>query len=97
KRAEEERVRLLAVERETRAEVEALLTATASLGVQADPQEVLKTLLEQAAKLLDATAAAYAIGRDGTLRVLDRWQNGTWLDHPYEVPIDASIFGHVWQ
>ena len=42
-------------EQEARAEVEALLKATANLGVQAEPEEVLRTLVVEAAGSLRLT------------------------------------------
>ena len=55
--AEAERGRMLVREQTARMEVEALLAATASLGVQAEPEAVLRTLVEQAASLLEAGSA----------------------------------------
>jgi len=52
-------------ERSARAEVEALLAATATLAAQLEPDDVLRALVEQATALLDAEAGAYAVLRDG--------------------------------
>jgi len=96
KQSEEERTQLLENEQMAREEVEALLAATASLGVQADPDEVMRTLVEQAAGLLDGESATYAIGEADRLRVTARWTDGKWIEESYELPLDGSIFGRVW-
>jgi len=79
-RAEAERAPLLAREQEARAEVEALLTATAGLGVQAEPEEVLRTLVEQAATLLQADRALYAVGKDGGLVIPWVRRGAEWIE-----------------
>jgi diguanylate cyclase (GGDEF)-like protein/PAS domain S-box-containing protein len=96
KRGEEERARLLTLEHAAREEVEALLAATASLGVQADPDEVLRTLVAQAAALLDAESATYAFRQGDGLLAQGRWVADTWIDGAYELPLTGSILGHVW-
>jgi diguanylate cyclase (GGDEF)-like protein len=94
--AEEERGRLLVREQTARAEVEALLDATASLGVQAEPEEVLKTLVEQAAALLRADTALYAVLRDDRIFIPARWSNGAWHEDGHE-PRREGILWSVWE
>jgi len=96
RRVEQERAALLLREQAAREEVEALLAATASLGVQAEPDEVLRTLVLQAARMLDAQSAAYAIRKGGALVVEGRWVDDQWVHAPYALPVADSIFGHVW-
>lgn len=92
-RAEAERAPLLAREQAARAEVEALLAATASLGVQAEPEAVLRTLVEEAASLLQAERALYAVFRDGRLVVPWFWQRGRWIEDGHE----ARRGGLLWR
>jgi len=94
--AEAERGSLLVREQDARAEVEALLTATASLGVQAEPEEVLRTLVEQAAGLLEAEGALYAVLRDGRLVIPSRWIEGQWCEDGHE-PRKGGILYSMWQ
>jgi diguanylate cyclase (GGDEF)-like protein/PAS domain S-box-containing protein len=96
KRGEEERAVLLENEQLAREEVEALLAATESLGVQADSDEVMRTLVVQAAGLLDVESAAYAIGESDHLQVHRRWMDGKWIEESYELPVVGSIFGRAW-
>jgi diguanylate cyclase (GGDEF)-like protein len=92
--AEEQRAR--AEEREARAEVQALLLATTSLGMQAEPESVLRTLVEQAARLLDAERATYAVWRDGRVLIPYVWLKGRWLDERHDVP-SGGIAQLVWE
>jgi diguanylate cyclase (GGDEF)-like protein/PAS domain S-box-containing protein len=96
KRGEEERARLLTLEHAAREEVEALLAATASLGIQGNPDEVLRTLVAQAAGLLDATYATYALRQGDGLRAQGQWVADKWIDGAYDLPLLGSILGHVW-
>jgi diguanylate cyclase (GGDEF)-like protein/PAS domain S-box-containing protein len=96
KRGEAERAILLENEQLAREEVEALLAATESLGVQADSDEVMRTLVEQAAALLDVESSAYAIGEADHLQVHRRWKDGRWIEESYELPVVGSIFGRTW-
>ena len=88
--------RRLESEQRARAEVEALQHVTASLSVESEPDAVLRTLAEQAASLLNAGSAAYAIGQGDEIVVQGKWSDGTWLDERYPIPVNASIFGVVW-
>jgi diguanylate cyclase (GGDEF)-like protein/PAS domain S-box-containing protein len=91
--AEEQRAHVK--EQEARAEVEALLAATASLGTQADPESVLRTLIEQAASLLDAERATYAVWRNERVVIPYVWLDGEWILEEQEVP-PGGIAKHVW-
>jgi diguanylate cyclase (GGDEF)-like protein len=91
-----ERTALLAREQATRAEVEALLAATASLSVQAEPEAVLRTLVEQAALLLEADRAVYAVLRDDALVIPTVWQQGVWAEAENSAPRDGILWW-VWQ
>ena len=82
-------------EQEARAEVEALLKATANLGIQAEPEEVLRTLVVEAAKVLEADHAIYAIPRDGKLVIPAAWQAGVWTSDEHEAYM-SGIVGMVW-
>jgi len=90
-RAEAERAPLLAREQEARAEVEALLTATAGLGVQAEPEEVLRTLVEQAATLLQADLALYAVIRDGSLVIPWVRRGSEWIEAGHQARPDGIL------
>lgn len=92
-----ERALLLARARDSRAEVEALLAATASLGVQGEPDEVLRTLIEQAAGLLDAETVSYATGCDGNIVFRGTWCEGRWIENARTISQEGSILGMVWQ
>jgi len=81
----------------TRAEVEALLSVTASLSVKAEPEDVIRTLVEQAADLLAAARASYGIGSDHRVVVQGFWQNGVWNHEEIQVPLTGSILGLVWR
>jgi diguanylate cyclase (GGDEF)-like protein len=91
-----ERTELLVREQSARGEVEALLAATASLSVQAEPEAVLRTLVEQAAMLLEADRAIYAVLRDDALAIPAVWQQGIWADAGYQAPRDGILWW-VWQ
>lgn len=82
-------------EQEARAEVEALLSATESLGVQAEPEAVLRTLIEQATLLLHAERAVYAVQRGDRQIVPGHWVSGTWIDDEHELR-PRSISRRVW-
>jgi GAF domain-containing protein len=84
-----------AEEQEARAEVEALLEATESLSVQAAPEAVLRTLIEQAALLLQADRAVYGMERDGHRLIPGHWVRGTWIPDGYEPAVDGVV-GRVW-
>lgn len=92
-RAEAERAPLLAREQAARSEVEALLAVTASLGVEAEPEAILRTLVEQAAALLQAERALYAVVHDGRLVIPGTWENGRWIEDGHEV----RRTGLLWQ
>ena len=94
--AEEERSRLLVREQTARAEVEALLAATASLGVQAEPEAVLRTLVEQAASLLEASSALYAVLRNNSLYIPARWTQGAWHADGHE-PRREGLLWAAWK
>ncbi|MHB8577668.1 MAG: GAF domain-containing protein, partial [Dehalococcoidia bacterium] len=79
------------------AEAEALLEATATLGVQADPEDVIRELVEHAVKLLDAEIGTYAIAHDDNVVVSTVFQNGAWLTGTFNVPLGRSIAGLVWR
>jgi diguanylate cyclase (GGDEF)-like protein/PAS domain S-box-containing protein len=87
--------RIHAEEQETRAEIEALLTATSSLSTQADPEAVLRTLVEQAATLLEADRALYAVVRDDRLLIPAEWMQGEWVENAREPAIRGRI-RDVW-
>lgn len=91
-----ERDRLLDREEAARAEVEALLAATASLSIQGEPEAVLRTLVEQAAGLLEADQALYAMPRDDQLVIPARWLKGSWVDVRDE-PRKSGVLGSVWE
>jgi diguanylate cyclase (GGDEF)-like protein len=74
------------------AEVEALLAATAILGLQAAPEEVLRTLVEEAGKLLQAERVAYAVLQDGRLIIPAAFRDGQWTPDGNE----ARRYGILW-
>jgi diguanylate cyclase (GGDEF)-like protein/PAS domain S-box-containing protein len=82
-------------EQETRAEVEALLSATSSLSAQAEPEAVLRTLVEQATTLLEADRALYAVVRDGRLVIPAEWVLGSWVEGERE-PAMRGLIRYVW-
>ena len=84
-----------AQERASRSEVEALLAATASLGAQAAPEAVLKTLVQQAAQLVGADRALFVVLRDGHLMIPGSWEQGTWIDDEHEATLHG-IAQLVW-
>jgi PAS domain S-box-containing protein len=77
-------------------ESEALLAATASLGAQAEPEAVLRTLVEQAAALLEAERAHYAVPWEGRIVIRGRWSDGRWRDDDHE-PRETGILASVLQ
>jgi diguanylate cyclase (GGDEF)-like protein len=87
---------LYAEERAARAEVETLLAATESLGLQDDPEAVLRTLIEQAATRLEADRAIYAILINGVRVIPWHWQLGEWVEDAREVS-DRGITKTVWE
>jgi diguanylate cyclase (GGDEF)-like protein/PAS domain S-box-containing protein len=87
--------RALGDERLARAEVEGLLKVTESLGIQASPEAIFRTLVEQAARLLDAERATYAVWRDDRVVIPCVWHNGEWIDEAREVP-PGGIAKFVW-
>jgi diguanylate cyclase (GGDEF)-like protein len=88
--------RLYAEERAARAEVETLLAATESLGLQDHPEAVLRTLIEQAATRLEANRAIYAILVNGVRVIPWHWQEGEWIEDAREVS-DRGITKAVWE
>jgi diguanylate cyclase (GGDEF)-like protein len=74
------------------AEVEALLAATAILGLQGAPEEVLRTLVEEAGKLLQAERVAYAVLQDGRLIIPAAFRDGQWTPDGNE----ARRYGILW-
>lgn len=78
------------------AEVEALLAATANLSAQADPDAVLRTLVEQAALLFEAGRAVYAVRRGERIVIPADWQAGTWVEGEREAVL-TGIVRLVWQ
>ena len=87
--------RVLASEREAREEVQALLAATASLGTQAEPEAALRTLVEQAAKLIAAERATYAVLREGKLTIPGYWLNDQWIEDEH-LAAGGGITRRVW-
>jgi len=77
-------------------ESEALLEMTASLGAQAHPEAVLRTLVERAADVIDAEKATYAVPWRGRIVVRGRWSEGTWLDDDHE-PRKAGILASIFE
>ena len=92
-----ENARLLAREQQARGEAEALLDATASLGFQADPEEVLQTLVEKAADFLDAERAVYMLGEDDHGRIPAIWANGAWTGEEIAISLEGGIHGLIWK
>jgi len=84
-------------EQSARAQVEALLAATAGLGGHAEPSEVLRAVVEQSAGLLHAELASYAVVSDGRPVVAGFWRDGAWVGAPHDVALDKSIQGIVWK
>jgi diguanylate cyclase (GGDEF)-like protein/PAS domain S-box-containing protein len=87
--------RIHSEEQETRAEVEALLSATSSLSAQAEPEAVLRTLVEHATNLLEADCALYAVVRDGRLVIPAEWIRGVWVEGERE-PATRGLIRYVW-
>jgi diguanylate cyclase (GGDEF)-like protein len=83
-------------EQSARAQIEALLAATAGLGGRAEPSEILRTVVEQSTALLNAEFASYATVRDGRPVVAGYWRDGSWVGEPHEI-LDDSIQGLVWR
>jgi len=77
-------------------ENEALLAATASLGAQAEPEAVLRTLVKQAAALLDAGRALYAVLAGDRIVIRGRWSAAGWDDREYE-PRKTGVLASVWE
>jgi diguanylate cyclase (GGDEF)-like protein len=77
--------------------VEALLAATAGLGGRAEPTEILRTVVEQAAALLNVEIANYAVLTDGRPMAEGYWKDGSWLGAPHEVELESSVQGVVWR
>jgi len=75
-------------------ESEALLTATASLGAQVEPEAVLRTLVEQAAGLFEAERAHYAVPWQGRIVIRGRWSDAGWADDDHE-PRATGILASV--
>jgi len=65
-------------------ETEALLAATASLGLAGDPEALLRTLVEEAASVLEADRGQYAILRHGRIIIPSRWINQRWDEFNHE-------------
>lgn len=83
---------------QARAEAEALLAITASLGVQSEPESVVRTLVEQTVLLLDAEVGTYAIGADGESIVTPAvWRGGRWYEQEWRAPMEGTIVGLVWR
>jgi diguanylate cyclase (GGDEF)-like protein len=78
------------------AEVEALLAATAKLGEQSGPEEVLRTIVEEAGKLLGAERAMYAVLRDGRLIVPADFRDGAWIPDGEEARLHGLLWS-VWE
>jgi diguanylate cyclase (GGDEF)-like protein len=78
-----------------RAEVESLLAITARLGEQAEPEQVLRTLVEEAAQLLEAERSIYAVLRDGKLVLPAEFKGGRWAFEP-RATREQSILWRVW-
>lgn len=85
-----------AAEREARAEVEALLAATASLGIQAEPEAVLRTLVEQATAMTDAERAVYLVRRDGTYVAPTHRVDDAWLEDGLEWDL-REVSRQAWE
>jgi signal transduction histidine kinase len=75
-------------------ESEALLSATASLGAQEEPEAVLRTLVEKAAALLEAERAHYAVPWQGRIVIRGRWSEGRWREDDHE-PRGTGILASV--
>jgi diguanylate cyclase (GGDEF)-like protein/PAS domain S-box-containing protein len=88
---------VLAREQEARLDAETLLAASAALGTQDDPDEVVGTLIEQAVTALDAEQAEYAVYRDGRLYCPGSWREGVWVAEPYVFELRPSIVKTVWE
>jgi PAS domain S-box-containing protein len=89
-------IRDLTARRQRERENEALLVATASLGAQAEPEEVLRTLVRQAAALLDAGRALYAVLRGDRIIIRGRWSSAGWDNRDYE-PRRTGVLALVWE
>jgi len=79
-----------------RAEVEALLAMTARLGEQAEPEQVLRTLVEEAGSLLEAERAVYAVLRNGRLIIPAEFRDGLWSTDGREAR-SHGILWSVWE
>jgi len=77
-------------------ENEALLLATASLGAQGEPEDVLRTLVQQAAALLDAEQAQYAVRQGDRIVIRGRWTTSGWDNREYE-PRKTGVLASVWE
>jgi diguanylate cyclase (GGDEF)-like protein len=84
-------------EQSARAQIEALLSATAGLGGRAEPAEILRTVVEQSSTLLNSELASHATVRDGRPVVMGYWRDGSWIAEEHEVNLDRSIQGLVWR
>ena len=78
------------------AEVEALLAATAILGLQAEPEKVLRTLVQEAGKLMQAERAAYAVLHDGRLIIPADFRDGRWTPDGHEARRHGILWS-VWE
>ncbi|MGI8550009.1 MAG: GAF domain-containing protein, partial [Dehalococcoidia bacterium] len=87
----------LAREQAARAEVEALLTVTSSLGIQSDPESVIQTIVISVARLLDAERSSYVIRNNDQAVSIKIWQSGAWLPDLVHASLSGSILGHVLQ
>ena len=76
-----------------RTEVEALLATTAKLGEQAEPEQVVRTLVEEASKLLDAERSVYAVLRNGRLMIPADFKNGEWHLEGTRGPLGTASSG----
>ena len=101
KRAEVERARLLAAERDARAEAERaagriarLQAVTAALAAPLTPAEVARVIVEQAAAALGAAAGVIALTTDEgrTLQVVHTAGYSPAVTRPWaQIPIDAAL------
>jgi diguanylate cyclase (GGDEF)-like protein len=84
-------------EQTARAQIEALLAATAGLGGRTEPSEILRAVVEQSTALLNAELASYATINDGRPVVAGYWRDGAWFGEPHDISVDESIQGLVWR
>ena len=95
-RGDRSHLRLVGPERAARAEVDALLRAAATLETEAGIDDLLKTLVEQAAGLLNVERARFVVGNAERYGSDMLWHNGVWVEDLYVGRADTAG-GHVWR